>query len=165
MSTTTGARHRAELTPAEGEVLRLLRHSVARLVPRESELVLAIHQQLLVLMPGITRLPGAGRPVARRLAGAVVEAASADDPSRHVAERARQAGADNLADGFGPEHGRVVRHVLLQAVRAVHGGPWPGPLASGWSEYVDWLNAQLRAGTVRRPEPAPSPARGRGVPA
>src|SRR5512135_3306378 len=113
MPTTPRGRHRAELAPAEHEALRLLRLSVAGLVEREQELVLAIHQLLLVRMPGVTRLRGAGRPIA-----------------------VRRAGAENRAAGFGPEHEAVVGDVLLQAVRTVHQGTWSGPLRAGWVEYV-----------------------------
>lgn len=159
MTVTAGARHRAALPPAEDEVLRLLRRSVAGLAADEPQLVLVIHQQLLVRLPAVTRLPGAGRPVARRLAAALLQAASVDDPARPAVEIVRRVGAENQDDGFGPEHDHLVRRVLLQTVRTVHRGSWSDNLGAAWAGYVGWLSEQLLAGAVRPPEPGPGPGR------
>lgn len=146
--TRGGGRHRAELRPAEEEMLRLLRLSVADLEARRPELVLAIHQQLLVTFPGAAALPSAGRPVAQRLAGALLQAASVDERAGEARELLRGVGADNLADGLGPQRGEVVADLLLRVVRGLHQGEWSEPLGAGWLAYVGWLTDQLAAGAA-----------------
>lgn len=169
MASSAGARHRAELPAADEGVLQLLRRSVAGIAGRQPDLVLAIHRQLLVALPGVTRLPGAGRPVARRLAVALLQAASVDDPTADTVETLRRIGAENQTDGLGPELASVVPRLLLRAARAVHRGEWSGQLSSAWVEYLFWLGGQLSAGAttaaVRAPErePAPFPAPGRAA--
>jgi len=129
-------------------MLRALHESVAGLAARRSELVLAVHQQLLVTFPGAARLPSAGRPIASRLVTALLQASAVDDPSAAATDVVHSVGIKNLADGFGAEWGDVVSAMLLSAVRAVHEGEWTGPLNDGWAGYVAWLRGQWADGAA-----------------
>jgi hemoglobin-like flavoprotein len=149
MPTGVRARHRAELDPADVEPLEQLHRSVAELATRRSELVLTIHQHLLVTFTGAAWLPSAGRPVARRLTTALLQAAAVDDPSASVSEVVRGVGVENLADGLDPEWGDIVSAMLLTAVRSLYGQEWTDQLNSGWTAYVLWLRDQWADGAAR----------------
>lgn len=149
MPTDVRARHRAELDPADVEPLQQLHRSVAELAARRSELVLAIHQQLLVTFTGAAWLPSAGRPIAQRLTTALLLAAAVDDPSASVTEVVRGVGIENLADGLGAEWGDIVSAMLLTAVRSLYGQEWTDPLNSGWTAYVLWLRDEWADGVAR----------------
>jgi hemoglobin-like flavoprotein len=148
MSTGVRGRHRAGLAPEDHELVRLLHESVASLAARRPELVLAIHQLLLMTFAGAARLPSAGRPVARRMATALLQASVVDDPSADVTDVVRTVGVKNLADGFVAEWADAVPAMLLSAVRAVHHGEWTDQLDAGWAGYVTWLGGQWADGAA-----------------
>jgi hemoglobin-like flavoprotein len=127
-------------------VLRLLGACTADLAPHQAELVLALHQRLLELTPGIARMAGSGRPMCQRLIAATLHAAQPGRAVAHSAAVVQQVGADNYVEGFPSDQHSSVTHALLHAVREVFRGEWSSPLSSAWVEYLLWFRTHLLTG-------------------
>ena len=150
--------------PAAGDfdVPPPIRACCADLRSSPDDLVLHLHQEILEAMPTATgRLAANGRVLSRRLALAVLDAATGDQPPGHAGALLQRVGADNYAEGFPSEQYGWIVHALLRAVRSSYGGEWTNALSSGCVEYFIWVRDQLTAGAMtaqgpgRPPRPAP----------
>jgi hypothetical protein len=160
----------AAASPRRGfDVPQPIRACCADLRLRPDDLILHLHQEILEAMPTATgRLARNGRPLCRRLALAVLDAATPGQPPGAAEAMLRQVGADNHDEGFPSDRYASIVHALLRAVRSSYHGEWTTALSSGCVEYFIWVRDQLTEGasvarqqpgrTLRPQPPAPAPS-------
>ncbi|HEX2806394.1 MAG TPA: hypothetical protein VHN80_09530, partial [Kineosporiaceae bacterium] len=79
---------------SDGRTRQPTRSGCSDLGLRPEDLILHLHQEILEMMPAATAcLPRNGRPLCRRLAHAVLEAAGADQPAGRAEATMRRVGA------------------------------------------------------------------------
>ena len=116
---------------------------------RQDDLVLSLHQQILELFPAQTgNLARNGRPLCRRLAGALLFAAAPGQARGSAEALLIQVGIDNAEDGFPSDQYTAVIQAMLRAVRVTFRGEWTSVVSSGWVEYLLWVRAHLMAGAA-----------------
>ena len=129
--------------PLNPALLQVIRSSADHLTHLQDAFIRQLRTDIITMIPD---LAADGWAFSERMVGAVLWAATTDQPPQVIIDGLRWLGAANWREGFPETQYVSIAHALVRSVHVLSESDWSTSLGSAWISYFLWIKPHLMLG-------------------